>query len=1294
MASAGEQVSVHSLGVWFVAGLLSCLLGLGCGESSKRSTLSEPEKVENPSRPEAPDFVGDADGGTGTLGCERVTCASLAKSCGVMADGCGGTLDCGSCADGAACGVVSANVCTVLAELCVPATAAVACAGKECGVEGDGCGGTVSCGSCADGELCGSTRPFQCGAPATGSDADCPARVESCAAAGAECGLVGNGCGGTIDCGGCGGGELCGVEAPQKCGAAPACEPLAAALACAGKCGFVSNGCGVEVAGGVIDCKLDYPCPAGETCGGGGVPNECGSGGAVCEPIAEATACAGKECGVASDGCGGRHECGGCGGGEVCKDNQCGAPEVCVPLAKAVACSGKACGLVGDGCGGTIACGSCAAGKACGSNLPFQCGTPDASACQPMSAAQACADRECGVVFDGCGTGADHQFDCAAVRGSQGCPVGEACGLRAPFQCDAPAQAPCVSNGNSCAALGWSCGFAINRCGQVFDCASEGRSCSALELCTGGVDGPTECVDRADDCPLCGAVPSCAAQSPTRLTGRVLTPGRSDGDGANQVGVPNAFVYILESARVADLPAIESGIPQGGTSCDRCDEQELGAVLASALTDSQGRYELEGNIPVGQSFLLVTKVGKFRRVVSQQLPPSAACTTTALPAALPGNPTRLPRQAGDGLGVSLPRVAVSTGRIDAMECVLEKMGIARSEFGNFGSAGHVHLYRGGATAASAAGARIDASTPFDATLYGSLARLSAYDMVVSDCEGQDWDGENAFAQRGASGDNVREYVNRGGRLFASHLSFSWLHQNGSAAFSPAAPFATGLAGAAGWDTNYLAAGNLNTSGTGVVSIGRPAASPRIQSFADWMTNEGVIGASRQFPITDPRSMVTSLGADAEEFVFRSGGNGRVQQFSFDTPYGAPAAASCGRVAYSGFHVAATGGGDAPFATATFPAHCAGSLTDQEKVLLYMLFDLGACVGGVPQGPACTPRACPQGGSCGTFADGCGGRLDCGCPQGEACIEGECASAGCVPTTCDQEGVICSSISDGCGRVLDCDCPLCEPLSRREACATVSCGTASDGCSGVHVCSECPEGCRRLTACPPGIDCGFISDGCDGYLDCGDCADGKLCGAHEANVCSTPECQPLACDDLGASCGLIGDGCGGSKNCGPCPPGQACVIAGGRANQCEGCQPRSCRDAGAECGQIGDGCGSAIDCGPCPAGEVCGAQAPNQCGRGPSCPPTSCAAAGAECGQIGDGCGGTVDCGPCPAGELCGIERPFSCGPAATCTPTTCETAGAECGALGDGCGNLLDCGPCPAGSTCGLGGANVCRTIR
>jgi hypothetical protein len=509
----------------------------------------------------------------------------------------------------------------------------------------------------------------------------------------------------------------------------------------------------------------------------------------------------------------------------------------------------------------------------------------------------------------------------------------------------------------------------------------EGLACAAGEVCTGGITGPTACVAGSSaTCELCSAIPDCSGGAElTRLTGRVITPGRSAADTGNQVGVPNATVYILRSNMLTDLPAITTGIPNGGTSCDRCEDQELGPVLTGAVTDASGNYVLEGQIPVGVDFSLVVKVGKFRRATTQRLPATAACQTTALPSALPENPTRLPRTSGDGLAVNIPRIAVSTGQIDAMECVLEKLGLDHAEFGNAGSLARVQLYRGGATQTAQSGARLDDATSYDADLYGSLDRLQSYDMVVADCEGQAWDGSNGFAQRNASGANVREYLNRGGRLFASHLSFSWLYQNGLDAYAAATPIATGLDAAASWDIAFTAAGNLDTTGTGVISLGRPSASPKIQSFTDWMLTEGVTSAPNyDFTLTDPRSLATGLGAASEEFVFRSGGNGRVQQFSFSTPYGAPAEASCGRVVHSGFHVAATGGSSTPFSNAIFPGHCVGDLTPQEKVLLYMLFDLGACVGGEPIPPACVPLTCSQAGArCGSAPDGCGNLLDCG-----------------------------------------------------------------------------------------------------------------------------------------------------------------------------------------------------------------------------------------------------------------------------------------------------------------------------
>jgi hypothetical protein len=1274
--------------------------------------------------------TGGTSGGDGN--CEPTTCEAQSKNCGVIVDGCGDTIDCGGCSGDEVCGLLEENVCASTADVCVPQTQEEACEGKQCGLESDGCGNTVDCGTCPSGQGCGIQEAFQCAAIVGGSPTDCAARIESCAEAGARCGVIGNGCGGTIDCtaelGACPNGQLCGVDEPQQCGAFAACVPLDPEDACDGHCGQVSNGCGPEVNGGVIDCQTtSHACTGIDTCGGGGYPDQCGNGGLqTCDPTPQNVACGSAVCGFASNGCGGSYDCSGgngCADGTQCSAGACvTVPSSCSPVSQVTACALKECGIVSDGCNGTYDCGGCTGNEQCGAINAFQCDAPPGGPCTPRTQQQACAGKECGTALDGCGTGAGHELNCGSS-----CPSGQYCGVVEAFQCDVPPAPPaCVPNGKTCQSEGWDCGTFVNNCGTTSNCGS----CASNETCIGGLSGsPTSCVSVAggddDDCALCDAVPSCSGQGQlTRLTGRVITPGQDDttAQAGNRVRVPNAFVYILRNDDLGDLPAITAGLPgSNGTACDRCVDQDLGPVLAGDVSDSNGDWVIEGNVPVGQQFILVTKVGKFRRAQRMTLPANRACLTTAMPTGMSNsaddtagslptndNPTRLPRTMSDGLGVNIPRMAVTTGAIDAMECVFYKMGLAQSEFGNFNAnASHrVDLYRG-AGSGSPQGASISGGgTPHDTTLYNDLTRLERYDMVVSDCEGGGWD--SSMAQRGdgsdtSQGGKVRQYVNRGGRMFLSHLSFSWVHQNGSTAYpnnaTAAQARATGLGQSSTWDTNL----STNSTGTGVVSIigTRPQASPRIGVFSDWMDFEDVANPpNRTFTISDPRSQNLTIGTSTEEFVYRSDGNQRVQQFSFNTPYAAPDTAACGRVAYSGFHVVPTGGGTTPFQNATFPTHCTnalannGILTPQEKILLFMLFDLGTCVGEEPEPPECDPIECPST-ACGSIPNGCGATMNCGgCPGGQVCDDNVCRPQ-CVPTTCESEGVFCSTIADGCGGSLTCSCPgACEPTSQEDACEG-ECGYVSDDCSDVYFCGNCPGACTPLTACPQGIDCGVISDGCNGTLNCGSCPQGQLCGAHDANQCDPPTCRPLTCYDVSAGCGMVGDGCGQAIQCGTCPPGQICTVVNGVPNQCAGCVPKTQQQAcaGLECGVVGDGCGGILDCGTCTAqGEVCGAISPNMCDPGATCTPLACPS-GAECGLIGDGCGDTVSCGSCPVGEVCGLDpaQPYQC---AGCTPRTCNTAGANCGIIGDGCGGQIDCGQCTGGYTCGLGQPNKCGQIR
>jgi hypothetical protein len=184
-------------------------------------------------------------------------------------------------------------------------------------------------------------------------------------------------------------------------------------------------------------------------------------------------------------------------------------------------------------------------------------------------------------------------------------------------------------------------------------------------------------------------------------------------------------------------------------------------------------------------------------------------------------------------------------------------------------------------------------------------------------------------------------------------------------------------------------------------------------------------------------------------------------FTYNTPVNLvqdlnadPPALQCGRVLFSDFHVK-----DADEYNVVFPkecgtactldtecatggkcvsGYCLDPMTAQEKLLEYMIFDLGSCV---PPPETCKPAtACPAGENCGFAPDGCGGLIACGeCKAGETCGGGTPAApnkcgkgtTSCVPLTCGAQDLECGPAADGCGAKID------------------SCGTCSAGELCVH-----------------------------------------------------------------------------------------------------------------------------------------------------------------------------------------------------------------------------------------------------
>jgi len=1066
--------------------------------------------------------------------------------------------------------------------------------GVNCGPMADGCGGIIAdCGKCTAPEFCGGGGASKCGVGETGCV------PKTCTELGASCGKQGDGCGALIDCGTCTAPETCGGGGvPNKCGSGGGGDGGADGSSCTPKtcaamgydCGPVANGCG-----GLVNCGT---CPSGFGCGVGGKPNVCGSTTTAC--VKKTCADVGANCGPVSDGCGGlTASCGTCTSPETCGGggvaSKCGGAATCVK--KTCADFPGTCGAQPDGCGGlTASCGTCTAPQTCGGG-----GTPSVCGGAPLCTPKTCADYPgtCGPQTDGCGSLTANCGTCTSPQTCGGGGVASKCG--AP-----PACVP-----KTCADFPGSCGPVANGCGGLT--ASCG-TCTAPAFCGGGgpskcgTGGTTTCVNlqcKQVVCPVAGTT--------TSISGTVYDPAGLRGLANVNVYVPNAAISPLTT----------------GASCDGCTAGLTGMPLVQTVTDVYGKFKLD-NMPVDAAVPVVIQVGKWRRQVTVNTS-AGSCKDTPVAAGL----TRLPRNKTEG---NIPKIALTTGGADALQCLLRKIGIDDSEFTNPTGTGRVNLYAGsgGSSSYSAGG-----TFPSVTTLWNSSTTLKAYDVVLMSCEASEaTSNKNTTALQA-----MQDYVNAGGRVFGSHYHYTWMRR----ASALAAPY-NGWASMVSWNTSLV---TLASPTSEEVLTGFPKAA----TMNSWMKVQPITGAKfattatpSTFPVNGGRRSITSINDKTNTLLWIQTVTGDYPQyFSFDTPVGATT--KCGRFVFSDIHVAS---GDSP--TGSFPTGtCTTSKTSmspQEAALEFMFFDLASPVcGGTTPPPTCTKVTCAdQGITCGSAPDGCGGTIaSCGvCVAPSVCSTGgKCSSSSCSPTTCTALGYTCGSWSDGCGGTLNCG-----------PCVTGTCGGGgTPGKCGGATCT--PTNCATL-----GYDCGSWPDGCGSTLNCGTCvAPGTCGGGGTPGKCGSSTCTPKTCSALGYECGLWADGCGGSLDCGTCTPPATCGASTPGKCDKSTCVPKTCVEMGVSCGLSGDGCGGTIDCGTCPPGG--------------GCTPMTC---GGRCGPQGDGCGGVLTCPACPGG---------------TCIPTTCTAAGADCGPYPDGCGGLLDCGSCVAPQTCGGGGvANKCGGVK
>jgi hypothetical protein len=391
---------------------------------------------------------------------------------------------------------------------------------------------------------------------------------------------------------------------------------------------------------------------------------------------------------------------------------------------------------------------------------------------------------------------------------------------------------------------------------------------------------------------------------PTTLTGTVFAPNGT-------LPLYGVNVYV---PRDTPLPPFTEG-----AQCSRCGDSLPGSPIAVVKTDEAGKFRLE-NLPAGDNIPLVITSGKWRRQLT--VPRVDACNEAALPAA----DTRLPKNKTEG---DIPKIALTTGDADKLECLIRKMGIDDSEVTTDAGTGRVHFYRGDGLSSITGSGSLKAAT----TLWSDAAKLKEYDIVFFSCEGN----QNPATKPQASMDAVKAYADLGGRVFASHWHNIWIEgaTQGGNGQRPAV-----------WTevATWTNAGNTTNPTINLIDEDETH-NKKGKSFAEWMVNVGGSTVRGEIPlvIDTGKTTVNQVKPDrGERWTYLKGQGGATQNFQFTTPNEALPEARCGKVVFSDMHV----GGNNTDVSIPYPSACSLTpLTPQEKALAFMFFDIASCVGG-------------------------------------------------------------------------------------------------------------------------------------------------------------------------------------------------------------------------------------------------------------------------------------------------------------------------------------------------------------
>lgn len=401
------------------------------------------------------------------------------------------------------------------------------------------------------------------------------------------------------------------------------------------------------------------------------------------------------------------------------------------------------------------------------------------------------------------------------------------------------------------------------------------------------------------------------------LRGRVWMPANGPATvGAEAaIGVAKALVYVVPN-RPAPIPE--------SVYCETCEMPVATAVQA----DATGAFELQA--PAGHGWLVVQK-GQFRLETPIDV---TADTSVELPEAV----TTLPSKRDYENGKTIPRIAIATGASDALESVLGKIGL-----GTMTSTGQLESPLVDMDIYSNGGETYGASKGTIRDLVTNAATLRQYHILLIPCA-PDIDGR-MYLRDPAVLRNLRDYVAAGGKLYVTDYSAEWM----DSLFPAQVTFVNEIVDTTGNVDTPAEAWNPQTEmwntalfGTGKGGTGHRAPDAKVldSTASQWLASQKFRGV----PI-NPNSFVAdgNFNMIARTTAVPVGTNAQGQQV-IDTPkvwvegtrpgHGVGPLtvtfqpAGCGRALYSTYHT-------------TAGAHI--GLVTQERMLLYLLMEIGVCV---------------------------------------------------------------------------------------------------------------------------------------------------------------------------------------------------------------------------------------------------------------------------------------------------------------------------------------------------------------